>query len=306
MLGSSRVLNFRSGFLDQNPDMFYNAGASGQRLREIEAFVDALTPETAPDVLMIGLDQFWFNAAWDDQREPAPMNTTDIDFDRMMRATRRVLQDLARQNITLHQLMNPVSPVYGVRAIGMDAILKGSGYLIDGSRQTNVVQQSADRQQRPRNEDITALRNGQGHFTRGDTVSEEAMAQITRILDKAAALDIEVIGFTLPFMPTIYNAMQHDGVHSYLDKAVPQLQTLHEERGFMFFDFGDVSAFSQDTELTDGVHASELLSLKLYMRMVEGAPDLLGAYSDLAALQALVDQAPNPHEVIPREKKSFF
>jgi hypothetical protein len=148
------------------------------------------------------------------------------------------------------------------------------------------------------------MHQGLHQYLRGDEVSEAAFVQLDRILDKADALNIEVIGFTPPYMPTLYEEMVREGQHTYWDKALPRVQAIFDEHDFYFFDFSDVSDFSSDAEMRDGNHPSELLTLRMYMKMVEGAPEILGQYTDMEGLQALIDQAPNPHEVIPREKPS--
>jgi hypothetical protein len=53
--------------------------------------------------------------------------------------------------------------------------------------------------------------------------------------------------------------------------------------------------------MSDGVHPSELLSLRIYIDLVNANQDLLGKYSDIPALEQAITDAPNPHEVFPKK-----
>lgn len=302
MLGSSRSLNFRSAFLNNQPDAFFNGGASGMRLREIEAFVNLMTPETAPKVLLISSDQFWYNSLWLDNREEANISSDDIDLQRVLLTTRKVWQKVYGGELTILQVLNPYEKIYGNRALGVEAIVEGAGYKADGSRQTDVVTLSPAQQGALRDQNLQDYWAGRRHYQRGNQVSAEAMEQTERILQKAAELGIEVIGFSPPFLPEIYHGMVNTGQYQYLDKSGSELKALYEKYGFLFFDYTDASVVGGTSEeMIDGIHPSEMLSLRIYMALVEVHPELLGEYSDLPALQRAIENAANTHEVFPKQ-----
>lgn len=299
VIGSSRVLNFRSNALNNAPEKFYNAGFSGMRMREIEAFLDTLTPETAPKILIIGIDQFWFNTLWTDNREEAVIDRGEIGLDRVLKTTRRTWQEILLGTITVPQIFAARDPIYGGRAMGIDALMDGVGYIPDGSRQTDIVTLKPGDWSDLRQSSLNSYWQGRGHYRRGKLLNEAALAHLERIIQKAQALGITVIGFGPPFMPDIYDGMMRSGEYTYLTELSPRLTALFEQYDTRYFDFVDVSALSDAAtrEMADGVHPSELMSLRIYLEMVKALPDLLGEYTDIEALETLIAEAPNPHEV---------
>jgi hypothetical protein len=305
-LGASRVVTFRAGFLNRNPDAAYNASLPGHGLSSLEAFIDLLTPENAPKIMLLQVDQFWFNADWPISNVAAPVNTDDFQPEQIIKETRHLLRELLTSSVSLDQLLRRSHPAFGTLALGVNAIRNGEAYAVDGGIQ-HVPKSQAwiwSEQQLKLQIALEKVRTGEGHYLHGDEVNEAAFEQLARMLDKAVALDIQVIGFAPGFMPTVYTEMIESGQYSYLEKAMPHVAQLFEEQGFHFFDFTDVRGFIEDTDMQDGNHTYEIGSLKLYMRMVEGAPELLGQYSELESLQQMLEQAASVMEVVPREYAS--
>lgn len=88
------------------------------------------------------------------------------------------------------------------------------------------------------------------------------------------------------------------GRHTYITALTPRLQALFDARGFVFFDFSDGASVDTRTwEFFDGWHASELSNLRLYLKMLEALPDVLGEYSDLTELRQISLQATNTWNV---------
>jgi hypothetical protein len=302
-LGASRVLTFRAGFLNLRPDAGYNAGIAGGGMPDIEAFIDHLTSETAPEVMLLQVDQFWFNEDWQAFYIARPVDIVEIEPDHIVMVSRQVIRGILNGSFTVGQLLRRVSPTYGELALGINAIQTGIGYAADGALQMSPAYQIPEAHQLRLETALNEMRKGDrlGQYVRGDIPSEAAFEQLERIIDKALALDIEVIGFAPGYMPTVYAEMMASGEYTYIQKAMPRVTALFEDRNLHFFDFSDVSAYSTDAEFEDGNHSYEILSLRMYMQMVQGAPELLGPYSDLEGLQAMIDQAPNNVEVVPRE-----
>lgn len=300
VVGSSRVLNFRSNVLTVNPSEFYNAGQSGMRLDDILALLNALTPETAPRTLLIGLDQFWFNPAWEESRDKVTTTTTDIGLERILLTTRRTVQDVLSGVITLDALAQARDPIYGGRAIGMTAIEKGNGYLFDGSRQTDVVTLSDDMLDQLRRDDLRNLDREGGNLVDGVGVNTEIVTLLDRTLARAADLDIEVIGILLPYMPTMMDEVQARGSHTYISDIVAPIERVFEAHQFRLFDFTDprtvLGEAVVDTEMSDAIHPSERLSTRIFASIADAVPPL-GALTNTTLLRQMADAAETPHTV---------
>ncbi|MEM7391341.1 MAG: hypothetical protein AAF492_03250, partial [Verrucomicrobiota bacterium] len=100
-LGTSRVMQFRSWLFTQKPDAFYNAGGAVTKLPDIQQFLALIEPD--PKVILLGLDHYFFNPAWD------PLNSPNGDIEaharrkqsRIVRKSKRVVLDYAKRAYTL-------------------------------------------------------------------------------------------------------------------------------------------------------------------------------------------------------------
>ncbi len=282
-VGSSRVLQFRSLFFDQQPSAFYNTGAPAWTLDQVRQLLQGLT--FAPRVLIVGLDQPWFNDAYVPDVLPDPVS----DFTHLFQVNRSFLQDVLNgESFDIARYLGRVEPGHGGLALGLRAIRDGHGFRNDGSEQYGdflVAHFLYPQNERQRH--LDELRDGTEMYVYGDTVSQTRVQQLTDLLQWCQARGIFVIGFLPSFMPTLYQQMIADGNHSYVQKLDGVLAPLFAQYGDAFFDFSDSASLgATDDDFFDGWHASELINLRLYQQMLKALPDVLGQYSDPAVLQA--------------------
>ena len=302
-LGASRLAAFRASFFNRDPSVGYNAALPTYVMSHLETFINQITPENAPKVIIFQVDQFWFNADWPGYTASRPTQLTEYEFDHVIGVTRQMIRTLNGE-IAFDRILRRTNPVSGQLALGIPPIRGGNGFAVDGAMEHISMSHSPQEQSKTLNDALNLLREGQIHFKPGDRVREEALVRLSAMLDKAAALDIEVIGFAPGFMPTVYQEMMEAGQHTYMDKAMPRVAAVFEEHGFHFFDFTHLTTDMADREFLDGNHPYEMAALKMYMKMVEGAPEILGPYSDLEGLQRMLDNAVSPSEVVPREYRN--
>ncbi len=284
MIGSSRVLVFHSEFFN-DPDNFYNAGMPGAYLDGVAALLDSLTPETAPDVLLIGVDAFWFNARLDvAQRRAGTFTAADDDWVWVGESTRATLREIARGEYGLSDMFARRDPIGGGIALGFDAQETGIGYRWDGSMQTNPTLMAHAASQPPR-ESYRLYPPTQA----GNTVIEHHFEALNIVLARAEAMGITVIGFMPPYMPEMYVFMHESGRHAYLDEARARLGDMFAQRGLAFFDFSDISTLGVGAEeMMDFVHPSERLAARMLSIMAREVP----------ALRTYVDPARLEHEFV--------
>lgn len=298
ILGSSRVMQFRSMFFNKKPSAFYNAGGAVQSVYEIQQFLSHLGEAETPDVVILGLDQPWFNAKsasrFSTRRIADQVDEEKIvPFARALNVSRFVFQDLVKGKIGVDALLVHKDPVYGVQALGIAAIVKGRGFRNDGSYQygDQVLQPISSHERLA--EGIQRLQEDIGHFAGGDQVAESSMAELEDVLKECRKRSIFVIGFSPPYAPSIYAGMMEKGTHAYLLDMSSRLSTLFEEYGFSYLDFSDGTlANAVDADMLDSFHSSELISLQIYMRMLQKRPDILDQYSDPEFLEGRIIEAP--------------
>jgi len=66
-LGTSRVIQFRKEMFNAS---FYNAGYTVEKISHYKPFLESIPEEKYPDYLLISLDQWMFNPAWEDSSKP--------------------------------------------------------------------------------------------------------------------------------------------------------------------------------------------------------------------------------------------
>lgn len=295
-VGSSRVLQMRAGFFNEQPGAFYNAGAPAWTLPRVVDFVTSLDEAALPDILIIGLDHPWFNDAYvGDPFAPEPS-----DFATIFNVNRSFMQAVIDgESFDVGLYLRRTEPNEGGLALGLRAIRDGHGFRNDGSEQYGdflVAHHLWPVNERQRHIDYAA--NNQAMYVWGDTASESALAQLDRLLAFAAAHDMTVIGFTPPYMPTLWDQMMASGNFGYIDLLIPRLRDLFDEYDFAYFDFSDGDELgATDDDFFDGWHASERIYLRLYIEMLRERPDLLGLFSDLDDLRAIEENATDTFEV---------
>lgn len=296
-LGSSRVLQFRAGFFDRQPDAFYNAAGPAWDLKQVIDLYESF--ETVPDVLILAIDPPWFNTAYQPDILPLPKS----DIEHLLEVNNAVIQDVLtgasfdRPNFSMEQYVERRSGEYF--ALGLRAIRDGHGFRGDGSEQYgDFLVAGWLNQNDARDIHRVWLRDGLNMYVPGSEVDLASMVALHRLFDMAKARGTTVIGFLPSYMPSLWDAMTADGQHEYVTQLTLLLEEEFASYDFPFFDFSDgASVDTPDEEFFDGWHASELSNLRLYIRMVEALPDVLGAYSDADALRAIAESAPNTWDV---------
>jgi hypothetical protein len=300
-VGSSRLLQCRAQLLNQNPRAFYNAGAEGWTLREIRALIEQLDANTIPNILVIGLDQPWFNARFVDWEPPHNLNTGDIEPQRAFASARRVLDAVIGGNIQVGALFERREWVRGGIGLGLNALSYGRGYRNDGSHQEGDLLIDPALGELGRSNDLGVVEDGWRQYVEGNRVDQSMIEAVSSFLDMARERGITVIGVSPPFMPSIYEQMMADGRHNYLSRSTERLTRVFAQHHLSYFDFSNAAwVGGTDEEMYDGWHPSEKLCLRMYVEMLRDQPELLNPYSDLQALEGLLATADNPLEVFAR------
>jgi hypothetical protein len=244
-----------------------------------------------PEIIILGIDDPWFNADYlgDPIVEP-PVS----DFARFFIVNRTVIQEMLNgAEIDFGRLLARVEPGNsGGIALGSRAIIDGHGFRNDGSEQYGdfLVAQHLW-QPNTRGQHTGWFEEGAEMYVPGSEVDTDAMQQLRAILDFAQENNILVVGFSPPYMPSLWDAMEDSERHTYIQDLRPQLEDLFAEYDFPYFDFHDgADVGATDEDFFDGWHSSERIAAQQFINMAREVPQL-AQYSDLDALQEIVDTA---------------
>ncbi len=251
-----------------------------------------------PRILILAIDDVWFNDAY---INPIPYPAVDPnDYQNLFLVNRSVVQTLLTlEPIDLGEMLARREPLHGGFALGWRAIRDGQAFRNDGSEQFgDFIAKHYLWPQNERQHHLDMLRDGQEMYIRGDTVSPTALAHFERILQFCQQHGIRVVAFSQVFAPTLYQKMVSDGQHTYEQKLIPILRSVIPRYGGTYFETSDGAAIGgTDDDFFDGWHASERLTLHMYIEFLKQLPDVFGPYSDIDFLQKAEANAHDTFEV---------
>jgi|GEM_PF-304109 len=304
--GTSRSMGFRDIFF-RNPRDFYNAGGMVVFLPHALKLLKILPKGALPKVLILGLDQNFFNPAW----APLPEEVANAErnmkgggdarrlFTLIFQRWPNLLSDwrkgsFAWSNVLSDKLQLPGLPVF--KGIGLSARASGEGTLRDGSHLYGYVFLQGSKKRDPEfSETIYRIRKESGRFEPGDKVGEKSLEQLGELADFCRDSGIHLVSFLPSFAPKIWNYMQESRKYSYMQGLSLMLDEVLKGRGFKVHDFSVATSFgASDEEFIDGFHPSEVTYARMILKISEIDP-VLASYVDRAALESRLGSRPNPY-----------
>lgn len=303
ILGSSRTMQFRSQLADLRPGAFYNAGGAVQSIFEVLPFLHALEETgSLPKALILGLDQPWFNASAPslnirrrvreqmDEEKSTPLN-------RALNVSKLIFMDMAAGKVSPVRILDRLDPVTGQPALGIAAIMRGSGFRNDGSYQYPILKNPPPVDERLA-EGYQRIKDNISHFAAGAEANGSSLREMESVLAYCKKHGIFVAGFSPPFAPGAYAAMQAGGKHAYLAKSADSLSRVFLISGFPYRDFGNAAwVEGEDEDMVDAFHGSEFVYLRIYQELLALAPAYLGPFSNAQALASAASM-PRSHRLI--------
>lgn len=257
VLGTSRSMQFTAA---QFPSAeFYNAGGAVSMLGHFRPFLQALPQNAKPDTLILCLDQFFFNANWDDVSQTGyeftPTDEERVNGDMFM----RIIRDFSYGKI------NPVS-VFSAESnvIGIGARCRKSGFLPDGSYCYGNMAYNVDC---TFPNEMRQIDNGEARFMYADTVNPAALQELRELLKWCADNEIKVVAYLPPYAPSVWERMRQTGKYGYIDELRNVVPQICGEYGVELYDFTCMEN-TADEEFYDGYHAGDRVYAKMALEML--------------------------------------
>ena len=134
ILGSSRVMHYRSAFFEDS-DSVYNASSFGWGLNRYKTIVEFVAElEKPPQIVIIGLDQWRFQERWVIPADDVPL-TEGASQSRIWDGIGNVTNAMIGKGASPQSLIDAIVPHSNQDALGISAILGAGGYIYDGSFQ---------------------------------------------------------------------------------------------------------------------------------------------------------------------------
>jgi len=303
-LGTSRVMQFRSQFFNQDVT-FYNAGGGVARGEDLKAFLDRLPLDAQPEVILLGLDQNFFNHQWVRNSEKRSIDTMFLEDDieplQILRTRwKRVYKDYFEGKFTLGDIIRADRSL-----IGLSAIMKRSGFRNDGSYMHGLmIKEPHNPEYNDDYEFIDTMRridNGNKRFEYGTEIRQESVAELKEFLAECKRRRIHVSAFLPPYAHAVHEKMRSmEGRYEYIWKLHSEISPVFEKYGYKIQDYSDMSVLGAgDEEALDGFHGSEKAYLRLWLKM-QGQDTILRQFSDdQKKLESVLNESQNPLLLFP-------
>lgn len=302
ILGTSRVMQFRHQFFKNKS--FYNAGGGIKSLPEIKRFLnDKRIQNYSPKILILGLDQNFFNYNWDKvEGEPLDFDEKqNIDYSSMRYLISQILPGILRD--IYNRKVNYASFFEktindGINRIGYTAHWDQSGFLNDGSYHYGVAlrdQMKSTYYDYKFKQTYERINNSSDGFEYGTEINANALKLLDEILTLCKKRGIEVIGFLPPYADEILNYMlQFNENYEYIRKLPGELISIFAKHKFTFLDATSNSSLgSALSEVTDGYHGSEKSYVRLLMKLIKTNKTLEANSQSLSYFQDKINNSKN-------------
>ncbi len=278
VIGDSRVGGFRANFFTKANGVYIAAGAA-QKIAQVTDFLRRLPPGEGPKLLVIGLNQKFFDPGYvpliPDSIANAllqPVSASDVLSNWPM-----FYWYFYKREFSIGQIMD-----HPANRIGLTAIVHGAGYRSDGGYDPG------DRPYDPHDPNFAYLEQGGFGFEYASSVSPAALGELNDLLALCKSRGIGVVAFLPPYSPKAYAALaaKPASEEGYLSLIMPSAEPIFQKYGDRIFDFTDPAKLGiTQSEMEDSVHATERASLMYFAAMAQADP-LLQHYTDVATLNA--------------------
>lgn len=296
-LSSSRAMQFRSEMFDTS---FYNAGFTVGRINEFLPFIKSINKSKYPDVQIVTLDTWMFNAKYDkvddiiDETKWANSFKIYPSFTTLKKAWGDLIKNKLDQN--------KIYSSNGFLRIGYNAVYKNSGFRNDGSfyygnQIHKLITNDPTRSDYNFKSTFTKIDQGIDRFEYGKKPNPKAFVALEKFLHFCKKNSINVVLVLPPFADSVFTKMLSGGNYKYFQDFFEKCNSIAEENGFEFYNFTSPTAIkSKDNEFIDGFHGSEKVYLKMLIKML-GTESILNKKTNIDRLQKDLNNSISDYQV---------
>jgi hypothetical protein len=266
VLGSSRVMQFKEEMFNGS---FANAGGAVNHIAEGILFVDAIKSKIKPEIVLVGLDYWWFNE--DLGRTSFPEHNVlgeEYSDEKIFNLTSyletgKVGYDVFKYTINNKYIHNPYTKH---DSLGLSAITYGDGFRADGSRlYTSIIFGVKISDDIGFHDTIDRIKKGERRFNYASTLSELTKTNFLNLIEKVDNLSGQIIFFLPPFSGDVNDIMNEKRVnYAYIYELKKWLKTLN----IILLDYTDVRLIgAEDCEFIDGFHGGDIVSQRMLLDM---------------------------------------
>jgi hypothetical protein len=267
-LGSSRTMQFREIFFRPS-QRFVTAGGAMQDLEEGRRFIRETFPVYRPQVVIVGLDTWWFNPSYVSPNRTMEDDSKYDSYAYVLAVGVSSLRGIIPSVFAPHGVVEPFS---NLGAIGLRGLNFGDGFRPDGSYApgtfySGLVPNSALLD--PDYHHTLGLIHDELHpFEGGSEVSEDALDQLRGLINDIRAAKARAVLFLPPFSPPIYEALIASPHHGFFSATRSALARVAAAKGVVLRDYS-LMPFADRNCYTDGFHGTTQLYAIITRDLIE-------------------------------------
>jgi hypothetical protein len=264
-LGTSIVLQFRYQMFTSP---FYNAGYTIGSIWDFIPFLENIS--SPPEYLIIGLDQYMFNEAWNKGKKKSDKEKWKNSFSKYPTAITmtRIWKDILCRKYNFSFPSNDKITYIGLNAFVNNKGIHNDGSMYYGSEIHNLLHDDSYRSNLFQ-DTFDRIEKGINRFEYGDHIDENAIKELEQLLQYCNNRHINLIAFLPPYANTVFENMDKSGKYNYIMEIYARSKPIFDSYGFELYDFSTVeSCNSNDNEVIDGFHGGEVTYLKMLIEMI--------------------------------------
>ena len=310
VLGSSRVTQFRD-YLAPGTLKIYNASLAASSFGDAYRYVISLVPIHRPRLILLGIDPWWFDPAFDEKR-PSPLSQKFNTRSLISNTINAMLDIKVLRTLIAEKNNRDADSLGGRKPVGYNAFSKSRGFRPDGSYQygsillanpskTNIMGMGYNANFRYYINETKMFRGRMKHV---GVVSRQQVALLKKIINFTRSNNIKIILFFPPMASALFQTIQDlPKQRNYFDNLRKTVERAAEETGTEFYDYHNLGALGiYDRHTLDALHVDEIATLALLNAMVKKSTVLSQFYGDddkkrLATLLSDNGKWVGPHRV---------
>lgn len=259
-IGSSRVLQVKGEFFKVH---FANMGRVLLDAQSADRIFDRITAIYKPDVMIIGVDFWWFSGNYTAPDRGVADRGGWVDPSNVL----KVLGWLRNGQLTVGQIFDTLDRSYS--DIGAMAVLRRDGFDRFGARvRTSLATGKTPAVDREFRLSLTSLQVGRGNFPHGPKFDEGKWKILEDALVKIREAGIDVVVFLPPVAPAVLQEMMKEPGLNYVQELRARIARLPVP-GFDFTGFK-----ASECQFYDGVHAGVSVYARIMQKMAAAHPFL--------------------------------
>lgn len=238
--------------------------------------------ESKPEILIIGIDQFFFNENWSGElsyHSGYPLKKSAA----IGLVANNIIKDLCLKKLHVKALIS------NSNSIGVYAKEKNTGFLNDGSYFYGAIYEEPTKRLDYKFKDtLNRIEKGKARFEYAENINSETIDYIDELLKYCKVNGIYVIGFLPPYAPSINDTMEKRGNnYRYISQIPSEVEKVFSTYNFEFYNYTDVRKLEcDDTFFIDGFHGGEIVYLRMFADMIKQKSELSN-YCSLDTLRNL-------------------